>query len=386
MKIVDLLNSSVNYIDITDPNAPKLLMPKPESEIPSDESTAAFQAITNLTKLSTRNNKGAYNVPIVKPEVLLNFLPRKRFVEDSSISYVIDILFDYFQEITNEDSERLPFDLLEGTIFRVVGEGVKSSSDYTYYMIEDDVVVQLPNFKTVQVNLAERGSTVSDIKVIEKNDFNEMKTAKQKQKLIDTLIENGKSEEQANEEANKQFPPSNSGSSGSSGGSNNSNSNSNSSGGGGSANSPAGGGGSSSGGGSSNSSGEAPVAEDKQDEWTPELESATFLETYASLSATASAAGAAVAAITTQTNLNVAAVQAEAEQAQAEAVAAGEASVASQAASAAAIASAQAAQQIAIQAAAEAQTLQGDQVIQLQALEEEVDGLGNRVSEIESTL
>jgi len=168
---VNLLDSTINYVDITDPNTPipvmfETLMPK-DNETLGSETDAEMKAKHPIaSKLSTRNFRDTYIVPEEMQQVYINFIPSKNFVTDSDLDYVLDTKFEYFVEPAPTVSELPQFTLVDGTIYRITGNGFKDVKDYSYYAIVDDEVQTIPNYKTVEVMLAERGQIVDAIRVV----------------------------------------------------------------------------------------------------------------------------------------------------------------------------------------------------------------------------
>ncbi len=179
MKTLGLLNSTINYINPTAPNAEKVkllqdVLPN-EMEfytVKTDEEIENEHPIAR--KLGKRNLRDSYEIDKTKPEVLLNFIPSKNFILDSKINYFFDTDIEYFEFYSPIDELGTPFELEEGTIFRVLGEGVKDIRQYSYKKIENGQVKEYPNFKTVQVDLIEKGQLVDAIRIIEPAQFKDV--------------------------------------------------------------------------------------------------------------------------------------------------------------------------------------------------------------------
>lgn len=150
-------------------------------------------------RLSTRNSTGNYIVPMEKESILINFIPSKLMVTDSSIKYFMDTSFEYFPEPVFADVLPEPISFAEGTIFRVTGEGIRAKEDYTYYSIENGIVSKIPNYKTVEVLLFERGRSFDDIQIIEPTQFDDLLH----NSLINKYVQEGLTVEEATEEAAK---------------------------------------------------------------------------------------------------------------------------------------------------------------------------------------
>lgn len=145
-------------------------------QIPNESESHLVQTQSEINSttfpLSERNYRNSYIIPIEKDSVYLNFVAEKIIVKDYELRSVIDAAFSYFVEL--EQPEPDPFLLEDGIIFRCAGEGIKSIRDYTYYIMENGKKKLIPNFKTLEVLLAERGSSYSYIRVLESNQCNEL--------------------------------------------------------------------------------------------------------------------------------------------------------------------------------------------------------------------
>lgn len=202
MKTVDLLNKSISYINPKEPGSERVA--HVVDTIPAEleyQGLIPYKEFVDthpiLSKLSTRNSRESYLVSTDKPVVYINFIPNKTFVTDSNINYVVDTAFNYFVPPNPAANLPAPFTLVDGTIFRVAGDGVKDLEEYTYMMISDGIVTAVPNFKTVQVLLAERGKLVEDIRVVEPAQYTELL----RESLKNQLIKQGVSVEQAETQA-----------------------------------------------------------------------------------------------------------------------------------------------------------------------------------------
>jgi len=117
--------------------------------------------------LSTRNVSGVYIVPVTKDIVWLNYLAQKTVIKDSELFNVIDNQFKYF--IKAPVIEVTKFTLNDGTFFRCASDTLKSVENYTYYLMKDGKASIIPNFKTLEVMLVERGQSMLSVKVLEQN-------------------------------------------------------------------------------------------------------------------------------------------------------------------------------------------------------------------------
>lgn len=152
-----------------------------------------------VNKLSSRNAMGNYIIPIENESVLINLIPSKRIVRDSAIAYFLDNSFQYFTPTSFSDIIPEPTTFANGTIFRVLGEGALPKEEYTYFIIDDGIVKQIPNYKSVEVLLFERGRSLDDIQIIETSVFEELLFTS----LVNRFVEQGYNLEQATEEAAK---------------------------------------------------------------------------------------------------------------------------------------------------------------------------------------
>ena len=124
--------------------------------------------------LSTRNGANVYMVPTDKDNIFINYIPKKLSVSDNDIQTYKDSNFSYFvkPEIIPPDL----FTLLDGTIFRCVSENSvpKPKEDYTYYMMVGDIAKEIPNYKTLEVMLEERGQTLLAVRILTSRHCNDI--------------------------------------------------------------------------------------------------------------------------------------------------------------------------------------------------------------------
>lgn len=199
--MIRVLNENITYEEMvsidpmklrlvkdTLPNPSEIYVPKTEQQIKNEN--------VYESKTSYRNPSGFYLVATESDSILLNIIPKKRIITDSSISYIINNRFTYFEAPSFVAELPDPFVLDDGTIFRVTGEGVLAKELYTYYTIEDGILKKLPNYKTVEVMLFERGKTLDEIRVIEPIQFEDIVRVS----LTNKLIQEGMSVAEAEEE------------------------------------------------------------------------------------------------------------------------------------------------------------------------------------------
>lgn len=150
-------------------------------------------------RLSNRNSMGNYIVSLESETVLINFIPSKLMVDDASIYKIVNNSFEYFPDPVFSDALPEPNGLPDGTIFRVTGQGVLPKEDYIYYSIENGVVSKIPNYKTVEVLLYERGRSLDEIQIIEPTQFDDLLH----NSIVSKFVEQGLTYEEALEEAAK---------------------------------------------------------------------------------------------------------------------------------------------------------------------------------------
>jgi hypothetical protein len=190
-RLEEIPSEQLQSIETQLPKQSELLVFKTDEQIRSEN--------IYINRLSKRNSMGNYIIPLESGSVLINFIPSKRVVPDSSLNYFVDNSFQYFPPPVFSDSLPEPVSLAEGTIFRVTGEGVRSKQDYTYYSIENGIVSTIPNYKSVEVLLFERGRSLDDIQIIEPTEFDDLLHTS----LINKYVQEGLTYEEATEEAAK---------------------------------------------------------------------------------------------------------------------------------------------------------------------------------------
>jgi len=123
-------------------------------------------------------------VNVILSDRYLKLVPKKTIIRDSEHNKYISYKFEEFNDlISTIELGTSPLDLYEsldredevntndileiGTIFRVVN-GVRQPAEYTYYIVrEGNEVCRIPNSKTTQVLLMERGLKSRDVVVLE---------------------------------------------------------------------------------------------------------------------------------------------------------------------------------------------------------------------------
>lgn len=125
--------------------------------------------------ISVRNHRNVYEVPIEKDKVYINFIAKKTLVTDSMLNDIDNSEFVFYSDLDLIVPEPEPFFLPDGILYRCLGEPLKDLRDYTYYVKENGVVKQLPDYKTVEVELAKRGISYTNVQVLTEQDCNDLK-------------------------------------------------------------------------------------------------------------------------------------------------------------------------------------------------------------------
>ena len=156
--------NGIAYVDRSESTATLVRIPV-VGQTPLAESQASIDA--RNYRLSTRNAANAYIIPTNEDLVYLNFIPQKVFIEDSQIQTILAPEFTYFVQEPLPVPE--PFRLLDGQIFRCVdGNSVPlNKENYVYYIMIDGVGKRIPDYKTLEVMLAERNQTLLSVRVLE---------------------------------------------------------------------------------------------------------------------------------------------------------------------------------------------------------------------------
>jgi hypothetical protein len=123
-------------------------------------------------QLGIRNYKNYYEIPTDKDKVYLNFTAKKTMLYDSMLDKIGSRDFEFFVD-------RLPpgpdlFTLPNGSIYRCLGQGLKDNRSYTYYVVRDGVGRKIPDYKTLEVMLTEKGISYTSIFAVEEGDCKEI--------------------------------------------------------------------------------------------------------------------------------------------------------------------------------------------------------------------
>ncbi len=126
-------------------------------------------------QIGTRNPAGSFVLPTDKPQVYLNYIPQKVFVSDSDLREKVGTEFSFFVQPVVIQPEA--FTLPDGQIFRCVSPDstAKSKEAYTYYIMERGLKKRIPNYKTLEVMLAERGQTLLGVRVIPQSECEQIR-------------------------------------------------------------------------------------------------------------------------------------------------------------------------------------------------------------------
>ncbi len=165
--------SKIKYTDLANSNA-KLV----KSTLPVEGQTWEYQPQSQIDAqsytLSERNSSGAYIIPTEKKQLYLNFIATKTVINDSNLREYLQTDFTFFvpDEIIPPDLFSLP----DGTIFRCVSKDSvpQPKENYAYWIIEEGKKRLIPNYKTLEVMMAERNLNLLSIRIVQENQCNEI--------------------------------------------------------------------------------------------------------------------------------------------------------------------------------------------------------------------
>lgn len=165
--------NGISYTDRFSSNAKLIEFVKP-TEGQTYEFASQDVLDSRTYTLSSRNPSGAYVLPTDKDKVYINFIPQKVFVTDSELRENVDVIFSYFVQPVIIPPD--PFTLPDGQIFRCVApDSIPVSKEgYTYYIVEQGQKKKIPNYKTLEVMLAERNQTLLSVRVIPESECNQI--------------------------------------------------------------------------------------------------------------------------------------------------------------------------------------------------------------------
>lgn len=162
---MELLLNNIKYIDKLSSNSKLVEQVKGiegQTIMQQDQETLDSQTY----QLSTRNGAGSYLIPTEKEIVYLNFIPQKKIVFDSSIREQLNSEFTYFLDEVIPEPDL--FTLPTGQIFRCtpLNPSPQPKENYTYYIMENGKKKLIPNYKTLEVMLAERNQSLLSVRVV----------------------------------------------------------------------------------------------------------------------------------------------------------------------------------------------------------------------------
>lgn len=165
--------SNITYTDRFSSNASLI-----KYSIPKEGQTFEFISQNGINSqnysLSNRNGAGTYIIPTEKEHLYLNFIPQKVFVSDADLANYTDTEFSYFIPLQVPLPDK--FTLPEGQIFRCVSENgtPKAKEEYDYYTMVNGKKKKIPNYKTLEVMLAERNQTLLSVRIIPESECSQI--------------------------------------------------------------------------------------------------------------------------------------------------------------------------------------------------------------------
>lgn len=130
---------------------------------------------TRRFNLATRNSANAVVVDLSKPSNWINYVPQKTNLNDDNLRRQSEFEFYVFddEEVNLLDGQEL---VVDGQFFRCVpaSGGPKNIEDYQYYIMQNGIKKKIPNYKTLEVMLVERGKSLLDVRVLEQSQCNEI--------------------------------------------------------------------------------------------------------------------------------------------------------------------------------------------------------------------
>jgi hypothetical protein len=124
--------------------------------------------------LSSRNGANAYILPTDANILYLNFIPQKVNVSDTHMREILKPEFEYYVDEVEPTIDA--FTLEDGIIYRCVSVNSlpKNKEDYTYYIMVGGRSKLIPNYRTLEVMLAEREQTLLSVRIIESQQCSEI--------------------------------------------------------------------------------------------------------------------------------------------------------------------------------------------------------------------
>lgn len=163
--------NNISYVSRVTSTAMLIEIPK-EGQTPLAESQDSINA--RSYELSERNGANAYIISTDKDKVYLNFIGQKVIVDDQVIHEILQPKFEYFLEEVIPSVD--PFVLADGLIFRCVSaDSVPLPKEaYEYFIMMNGVAKKIPDYKTLEVMLAERGQNLLSVRVLEAQQCSEI--------------------------------------------------------------------------------------------------------------------------------------------------------------------------------------------------------------------
>jgi hypothetical protein len=152
----DRRDSNARLIDTIKPIVGQTVLPETQEQLDS-----------RSYPLSNRNGANAYIIQTEKERVYLNFIAQKTYIPEDTFISVMQPEFEYFLDTPEPEPE--PYLLADGMFYRCASDTIKAKEAYTYYIIQNGKAKQIPNYKTLEVMLAERNQTLLSVRVLEKS-------------------------------------------------------------------------------------------------------------------------------------------------------------------------------------------------------------------------
>lgn len=123
--------------------------------------------------ISNRNFRGFYLVPMDQDFVYLNFVSEKTLFLDDNLNKFIDNSFSFFTFPEDIPEELAPPPVIEGSIFRIADGSDPSNANF--YIFKNGEAMPIPNKKTLDFMLFERGLNQESIRVVEDSEVGSLK-------------------------------------------------------------------------------------------------------------------------------------------------------------------------------------------------------------------
>lgn len=163
--------NNIAYVSRIDSDVKLVEIPQ-EGQTPIKESQEAIER--RSYELSSRNGANNYMIQTEKERVYLNFIGQKVIVSDQDFNSIISPEFEYFidEDIVGE----APFIIADGVFFRCASanSAPKAKEDYQYYIMMNGKAKAIPDYKTLEVMLAERNQNLNSVRVIEEGECQDL--------------------------------------------------------------------------------------------------------------------------------------------------------------------------------------------------------------------